>query len=227
MIELTINGERKKIPEADKLTTRQYIDILHTDEGNILNYLSVVLNVKYKSVYDSQIKGFDKLKRRIGDLKDYRKITPKNVLTFDDGLYYYTKGLEISTVGQRFTIEENAKNLKNEELIVFILAVALVKDSTDVDIVKAMFDKLMKQKYTEVLPQAFFLASRFLTGKNYEINFFAKLLLQLRTTISKNKRALRSFQSFLTITRFRLYAIYLTSPIQKYLSSTTATQQKF
>lgn len=205
MIELKkINGKTEKIPTARELTVNQYIKLQKRESINIVNYLSVVLNINYKKAFDLKITNYNALKSRIGVIQDYQKLTPKSKISLNDGNYFYVPD-EIETVGQRWMIEENARKITDEELLVFILAVGLVSDPTDFEKVKATQALLMQQPYIDILPTAFFLQLRFLTGRNNELSFSKRLTFWVRTQILRNKRALTNFHHTLIIMRYKLY----------------------
>lgn len=181
MISVIINGKNKKIPSMDELTVKQYAKYIRTDMS-LINYLSVCLNINYKKASNIKIKNLDLLGLRLGEIKDYTKVsTPKKLIINDE--LFFIKNIEISTVGQRFMIEENAKKLKDEELFCFILAIGIVKDPMNIDEVNKMKNKLMKQSYINVLPLGFFLASRFLNGKKSVMSFFNPLKRSIRMKV--------------------------------------------
>lgn len=176
MITLKINGEKKQIPTMDKLTVKQYIKFVKTDMS-LINYLSVCLNIKYKEAFNIKLNNIEHLKARIGQIKDYTKIPVPKKLIINNELFFI-KNIDISTVGQRFMIEENGKKLKDEELFCFILAIGIVRDPMNIDEINKTKKKLMKEPYVNILPLGFFLASRFLIGKKSVMNYL-KMLKQL------------------------------------------------
>ena len=180
MIKLPINGKEETIPTMDEMTVNQYIEFTKTDM-NLINYLSVCMGVNYKEAFNSKIKNTDKLLRRLGQLKDYTKIKPVKRLIIDNELIFI-KNIEISTVGQRFMIEENSTGMQNEEFLCFILAVGIVSDPMNIDEINKMKSKLMNEPYINVLPYGFFLANRFLIGKKNAMNFFRwlKALIKMK-----------------------------------------------
>lgn len=187
MLTIKINGEKTDIPEMNELTVKQYIEFVKTNM-NLVDYLSVVLNKSFKEAFDLKVSGINKLLARLGELKDYSKLAFPKKLIVDDK-YYFTKRIEISTVGQRFMIEENAQNLKDEELFCFILAVAVVANPMDIDEINAMKERILKAKYIDVLPVAFFLASRFLNGRQRGTNYLKMLSQLVKTRICRFRPA--------------------------------------
>lgn len=182
---LTINGKSVKLPIMDELTVKQYIEFIKTDMS-LVNYLSLCLKVTYKEAFNMKLKNIKALNLRIGQLKDYTKTSVPKKLIINNELYFI-KNIDLSTVGHRFMIEENAKKLKDEELFCFILAIGIVKDPMNIDDIKKMKRKLMKEPYINILPLGFFLAKRFLIGKNRGMNFsrILNLMINLKSFMNR------------------------------------------
>ena len=122
--------------------------------------------------------------KRIGDIEDYSKLKPKkHIIGYDVE--------EISTIGQRFIIEENTDNMNNEELMCFILAVAMVNEP-NIDAITKVKDTLMNMPYLEVLPTGFFLLKNFVSGKIKERKCFNRFILMIKMIILGNKRGLKN-----------------------------------
>lgn len=169
MITIKINGEKRKIKTMDQLTVHEYIRFIKT-KMSLIDYLSVCLDVEYKEASKMKLKNISWLNTRIGKLKDYTKITtPKKLII--KGKSFFLKNIEISTVGQRFMIEEHIKKLDNEEALCFILSVGIVDDPMNIDVINKMKGRLMNESYLNILPLGFFLARRFLIGKNKGMSF--------------------------------------------------------
>lgn len=181
MITLKLNGEKRIIKAIDQLTVNEYIDFIKTDM-NLINYLSVCLGIEYKEAFNIKLKNVSWLNARIGVLQDYTKLPVPKKLSIN-GKLYFIKNIEISTVGQRFMIEEHIKKLDNEEIFCFILAVGIVDDPMDIDLINKCKDKLMNEPYINILPLGFFLANRFSTGKNKGMNFLRILGLLINMKI--------------------------------------------
>lgn len=175
MIKVTINSKKVLLPTMNELTVKQYMEFVKTDMS-LVNYLSVCLKVKYKEAFNLKLKNIKALNLRIGKFKDYTKASVPKKLIINKELYFI-KNIDLSTVGHRFMIEENARKLKDEELFCFILALGIVKDPMNIDDIKKMKTKLMKEPYVNILPLGFFLAKRFLIGKKRGMNFSRMLNL--------------------------------------------------
>ena len=184
MISLKINGEKKQIPAADELTVKQYSEFVKQDKQDIISYLSVTLGITYKQAFYSKLNNIGLLKR-IGTVKQYDLLKPKKKILLKDGTFYYIPE-EITTIGQRFMIEENAAKLEEEEYLCFVLAVGLVNDPMNLDSVNNLKEKLMNESYTEILPTAFFLLRNLSNGKNSVMNFSRELIQSIKIRISKN-----------------------------------------
>jgi len=182
MIELKINKRRELIPAANELTVNQYSRFMRLENQDIINYLSIALNVNYKTAFNLKVKNLDKLLARIGTIEDYSKISPKKYI-----LDYDVK--KISTVGQRFVIEESGKNYEDEELLCFVLAVALIGEP-DINKIEDLKKKLMSMPYIEVLPTAFFLRKKLMIGGKYGKSLLRILSRWIKTRPLKNKQAL-------------------------------------
>jgi hypothetical protein len=206
MINLKINGEKKTIPSIDELTVRQYSEFIKTDM-TLVNYLSVVLGIPYKDAFNIKLKGMKQLKKRIGELKDYTKIPYRRKFLFRDRLIW-TRRIDISTVGQRFMVEEHGKKLENEELLCFILALGIAKNPMNSEELDEIKDKLMDSNYKTILPIAFFLGSRFLIGRSNAMNYLRMLRLSIITRAYELKQGLKNLAHTLITLRFKRYASY-------------------
>jgi len=184
MIKLKINGEKKEIPTSSELTVNQYVEFISSEKQNIVSYLSVVLGINYKEAFFSKV-GNNALLKRIGKVEDYSKIKPSKKLVFKDSSFFYVPD-EISTVGQRWMIEENAQKMEQEEYFCFVLAVGLASDSMDFGKVNDLKEKIMNEPYLSVLPTAFFLLKNSLLGKSSGVNYFSRLIALTAIRISKN-----------------------------------------
>lgn len=190
MITLTINKEKKQIPTMDELTVKQFIK-LSKMEINIVSYLSVTLGVNYKDAFNTKVKGVEKLLKRLGKLEDYTKLPALKTIMIGKDLIAL-KDIDISTIGQRHTIEQNAKKLKEEELLCYIMAVGMIDDPMDAPKVMKLKNKLMNQPYKKILPAAFFLANRFLTGRKSVMNYLKMQRQLINMRLYESKRALNS-----------------------------------
>lgn len=190
MIKVTINNKKVSLPTIEELTVSQYIKFVKTDM-NLISYLSVCLNKTYKEAFDMKLKNIPLLNKRIGKLKDYTKApVPKHIIVNDK--LHLIKDIDISTVGQRFMIEENGRKLKDEELFCFILAIGIVEDKMNVDEINKLKRKLMKQPYLNILPVGFFLAKRFLIGKKSGMSYFNRFVAWISLKVNGNRLVLTS-----------------------------------
>ncbi len=206
MITLKINGKKVKIPVVNELTVKQYSELVRK-ELNIINYLSVVLGKTYKEAFNSKVKGIEKLQKRIGTIQDYTKMPFAKHFIFDDELYE-TKKIEVSTVGQRFMIEEHASKLENEELLCYILAVGIAENPMDYEEINKLKDKLLQESYIKVLPVAFFLANRFLIGRKSGMNFLRMSKQLINTKAYELRQALRNFRLISTTMKYKRFVHY-------------------
>lgn len=205
MITLTLNKEKKQIPTMDELTVRQFTELTKKDI-NIVNYLSVTLGVNYKDAFNTKVKGIDKLLKRLGKLDDYTKLVPSKVVV-DDKLIDIKK-IEVSAVGQRFMIEENARKLQNEELLCFILAIGIVDDPMNIEEINELKEKLLNQPYKKILPNAFFLASRFLIGRSSVTNYLKMCRQLINMRAKESWQALSDLIHILTFMKFKRFVSY-------------------
>jgi hypothetical protein len=217
MITIKINGKKEKIPTANELTVRQYIKLVEKEEFNIINYLSACLEKEYKVVFNSKIKGFEYLGKRIGEIEDYTKIKMDDYLILQNGEIHTVSILGISTIGERFMIEENARKLKAEEFLCFILAICIIneKDKMNYGKINDMKEYLMEQPYKKILPVAFFLLQNLKLGNKKGMKFFNLLKLLIRTLVLRFRLGLKNFQYILTTMKYKRYVNYLTNQTNK------------
>jgi len=206
MITLTINKEKKEVPSMDELTVSQFIELSKKDV-NIVTYLSVTLGIDYKAAFNLKVKGTKKLLKRLGVLEDYTKISPPKTMIIGEELIIF-KDIDLSTVGQRFMIEENARKLKEEELLCFILATGIVDDPMNIDNINELKDKLLKEPYKKILPTAFFLANRFLIGRKGAMNYLKMSRQLINMRLNESKQGLKNLVHILTFMKFKRFANY-------------------
>lgn len=203
MIKLKVNKKTVLVPCADELTAGQYLEFIKTDMS-IISYLSVVLGVEYKEAHNLNIKGFERFVQRIGQIKDYTKFKPKDFVFKDSTIKI--KDLSISTVGQRFMIEESGKNYKDDELLLYILSVAINKGSMNSQVLLDTYNDLLNLPYKDVLTAGFFLARRFLIGKKNVMNYLKVLKLLMVMKLKESKRVLITWINTLIILKFKRFA---------------------
>lgn len=198
MIKIELNNKTHIIPSMDELTVNQFIELKKRDL-NIISYLSVVCETTFKEVFNTKLKGYKALKKRLGKLEDYTKLPYKKQLIIGDDVIN-TSEIGLTTVGQRYMIEENGKKLKDEELLCFVLAVAILNDSSSEDnpvmkigLINEKKNELMTQPYKNILPTAFFLANRFLIGKSSAMNYLKMSRQLINTRIFAFKQVLKAF----------------------------------
>lgn len=197
MITIKIKIKGKLFPREIQVKTfrelsvkelKQWLDLQREGvKTDIIHYLSIVRGISYKAAYNLNIKNPENLISVLGEVIDYEKAKPAKKIVVDDTLYN-VDDISIFTVGQRNTIEENIKGYENEEMLCYILAVAMLGyDSTDALKVKDLKDKLLDCAYVDVLPTAFFLLKILWNGKNSGIYFLKKLLALISIKFKKNR----------------------------------------
>lgn len=182
MITIFKNKKEIKIPTANELTVNQYIDFMARDRQDIINYLSVVLNVDYNSVWNFRLNEIesDTLFARIGQVEDYTKLKPKKYILGNEIK-------EVETFGQRYIIEETSYDMKPEELFCFVLAVCIVCEPNE-NKINEYKDKLMDMPYIDVLPTGFFLLKNLRNGKISGNLNLKNLIHLIKTKVSKNRQ---------------------------------------
>lgn len=202
MIELKLNNEKALIPTYKELTVRQLIRLKGKDNLNIINYLSSVIDRKFADIAELRVKNPYDLAIRIGKYKDYTKSKYSKVITIP-GKKFWTKNLEIETLGQRFMIEENAKNLKDEEYICFVLAVAILGTEMDSSKIIDLKEKIMDEPYLNVLPIGFFLHKSLWIGSILETNNSKMLMDSTNIMYKKNRLGLMILRVTLIFMKFK------------------------
>jgi hypothetical protein len=182
--------ETIKIPTCRELTVNQYIKVKKSikDGGlNLIDYLCCVLDKEYRQIYQSGIKRADIILESLGMIEDYSKLkTPRSINLL--GVNYNLDDIKIESHGQRFTIEETARKYQDEELLCFILSVAIINEP-DIDLINQMKEKIMEASYIEILPAAFFLLKNFLNGRSKEQNILKRLAKTMKIQKLRKLRA--------------------------------------
>ena len=163
MIPLKINGKKHLVPTISELSTRQYIDLVNKGDYNLIDYLAIALGMSPKLTAKLKIKNPAFLESQLyPTFPDYSKFKAKNFFVVNGRRYNLSQNF---TLGQVFEIEENGKNLKDFEMMVFVLAV-----NADQDNYNKLLSEIYKKKACEVLPDAFFLL------KNLRIGRYSKMI---------------------------------------------------
>jgi len=195
-IEIKTKGKRKaekiSIKTFKELSVKELIKWLDLQregvETNIIHYLSIVLGIEYKAAYNLNIKNPDVLIESLGDVVNYETEKPAKKIIIGDCIYDFDD-ISIFSVGQRHTIEENINQYKNEEMLCYFLACAILgTDSTDAYKVKSLKDKILNCNYADVLPAAFFLLKIFLNGNKQETNYLRLLMEWISTKLKRNRQ---------------------------------------
>lgn len=174
MIILRINGQKKTIPRADELTVAQYVRLTAKPEFNLIDYLAAVDNLDAQNVSKYIIQNPQFLSNQLfAKFPDYSKTKAKRFIVIKGVFYKLDSDF---TLGQRFIIEENGKNKKGFELMLFILAVC-----ADVDNYESLLIEIDGMKAANVLPEAFFLLKILQTGKRSGLTNLKRLFLLKKT----------------------------------------------
>lgn len=150
MILLKINNKKTKVPQVHELSAEKYIKLLQKGDFSIIDYLSIALDMSVDKASNIRIKNPSFLAMQLyGVFPDYSKRKPKKHIVLGEKRYKLDPDC---TLGQRFIIEENGKNLKDFELMIFILAVF-----ADQENYSELIEKIKKSPASEIMPEAFFL----------------------------------------------------------------------
>lgn len=196
MIKIKINGKKELIPSSNKLTVKQYVELSKktwvNDIDFLIKYLSIVLKKPEREIEKANSKGTLGLIFRIGKIQDYTELKAKKRIVINDEVY--SVGSDNFLIGERYVIEEAAKQFEDEELMCFILAEKILNINQMLDFEKAnkLKDKLMDMPYIEVLPTAFFLQKRLIRGYLREMSFSKRMILLMRMRVLRNKQELKN-----------------------------------
>lgn len=208
MITIQINRKPIDIKTFNDLTVKEYLQVKTKIENkkdfNLIDYLSIVTDTRYSVIRDLKINPIklQAITNSLGQLQDYTKIPPGKKLIINDR-YYFKNNMTLDTLGARFMIEENAKQLEGEQLLCFILATAITggKSFTETN---NMYSKLLNTNYIEVLPMAFFLAKNLRNGKRGVMSYLVRLGNSIKTMQLRSRLVLTTFNNTVTIWKWRL-----------------------
>jgi len=184
MIPIKINNKKYSIKSIQELTTKEFIELSEIDFSSIstndmfyIKYIEKQSGCSFEDVFFTTIK--ESLKKHIGIPPDITKL-PTPIVDYID----YNKNIQ--TIGQRHQVEES--NLKNFELLVFILAVAQAQNP-DISKVYELRDYYMNKPFVEILPAGFFFFKIYRNGKSRGLNILIWLMSLIRIKLSKSKQA--------------------------------------
>ena len=203
MINLKLNNQNYEIPTYKELTVKQFIELRKRKDTNLINYLSVVTGLRFADIWTCKVNRPHDLAIRIGKYMDYTERKPGRRILVDDKTHFLPESMEIETVGQRFTIEENGKNLKDEEYLCFVLAVGLLGNEMDYNKINSLKDKIMNQPYINVLPAGFFLLKNLWIGNDIEMRGSLSPVRLIKIVQLKSRLALIALRRILITLKFR------------------------
>lgn len=180
MIPIKINSKKYKIKSVDELTTGELIELSKIPELTTVKYISWQTEQSLKDSFFAVVDAATE--QAIGKIPDITKMQRPRLSYVD-----YSK--TIQTVGQRHQIEES--NLKELELLVFILAVSQARSNNIDDVLKLQSDYMAKP-WSEILPAGFFFFRNLRPGSNFATRNFRKVLALISMLRKKSKQAAKN-----------------------------------
>jgi hypothetical protein len=178
MIPIKINKKKYKIKSVAELSTREFIELSHIDNLDMVKYIAWQTKTDTSKAFFAVTDNVIEL--AIGKVPDvatmHRPKWPN---------YSHT----IETVGQRHQIESSG--LSGYELLVFVLAVAQAR-STNIDDVNTLRDQYMDRPYTEILPAGFFFYKNLLPGRKFAAKSLEKLMALIKTIRLRKMQAAKN-----------------------------------
>jgi len=178
MIPLQINKKKVKIKSIDELTTKEFIELSHIENCDIIKYIAWQTGVTLNDAFF--VKSPKSLENQIGIAPDITKL-PTLIVDYID----YSK--QIETVGQRHQVEEI--KLQGYELLVHCLAVSQAQ-SNNIDDINHLKDIYLEKPFKEILPAGFFFFGIYKNGRSKGLIFLTWLMGLIRTWQLKSKLAL-------------------------------------
>lgn len=164
MITLKTNNIPYKIPTIHELDVATFAKLQGFGDFTIIDYLSIVLDIDFKTASDFRIKNPIFLSNQLyGDFPDYESQKPRKFITVKGKRYNLNPNF---TLGQRFIIEENGKGKDGLELLLFMLAV-----NADQDNYSELLELINKEQASRIIPEAFFLLGNLSNGRSLEQMF--------------------------------------------------------
>lgn len=178
MIPIKINGKKYQIKAISELNTQEYIDVNRIENLDAIKYLSWATKQDLELIWMSKVS--DAVIKMIGTMPDIEKLpVPRELLRKN------IKSHEITTIGQRFMIEQTTK-YKGFDLLVFITAVALT-NSPDIGVIEQCMKQLYNLPFKDVIPTGRFFFLNFQSGRSSAMTFLRRIKSLIRMRLSRNK----------------------------------------
>lgn len=195
MIPIRINGKKKSLKPFKDITVKEYIDLAKRIEEkksfDILDYISIILNVDYEQAMNYEIKNLNLIIKMIGEmyvilgnnprqpgLNYIEDIKPNFYFSTNNKIYDLRK-YKTNRVGHRIIIEKQIEQEKTYlELYIYSLALVL-SDSFDYDEIEEMKEKLYNENALKVLSLGAFFFDNILNSESYATKIFKRFLRKL------------------------------------------------
>lgn len=186
MIELVLNKKKIQVKRLSDLTVREFNTIMAKDEAvTFPEYLSYFCETDKDNLMAAEYvgKSLTSAHAQIFNVEVWEVIKDKKHTIDFDGSIRSMSDVSIDTFGKNYMIDLKRKTLgevmNQYEFSVYVLACGLSSDPNGAD-VGEIYSGLMDMKWTNVLPQAFFLNKNIQRGRLKKIVFYLNYTLPLR-----------------------------------------------
>lgn len=167
MQKLKLNGTTYKIPTLTDLTFEQFDRVMVEGEvSDLKEYISVFIDMDMKELMNAKLTGasLPALQQTLFNVDIDKAIKDEKAIVKLFDKYYTVSELSHNTFGKNYQFDLYNGLYKREKisfykLCVYSLAISLC-DSLDHEEIEKNYKDLSNQKWTEVLPQGFFLAKK-------------------------------------------------------------------
>lgn len=167
MIEITINKKPYKIKSISELTFAEFNKIFVLAKvTDIREYLSVMTDISIEDLMSSVMTGatLETLYTLIFNVDIEATIKQEKATIKQGGKIHLMTDLSLETFGKAYYHDlylqkYNAKVLNEYEIFIYSLAIALVENLDNG--IEGTYNELAAMRWTDVLPQGFFLAKRY------------------------------------------------------------------
>ncbi len=187
MIKLIINGQRKYIPYAHELTTRQFIELTKLGENiSIIQYISHFSGVPYSEIVNEKASnGLLKVAAALGKITDITNQKPTKHIKVG-AKFVLAKELKHDTIGARIAYEQRIQTDKNTASVAVFFLASLLVENYDNEKAEEMYQTLLNEKAEHIIPNAVFFLKKLQNGHGNVLRTLTRIMRQaLKMRITK------------------------------------------
>lgn len=167
-MKIKINGTNYDIKTSANLTVKEYIELSKLD-GNILDYISVVTGLKFKSIADCFFTDLtlNRLHSYVQPIRQVENLDRSYLFMYKrTGQIVSEKTFNFDSVGTMFLMQTRSEQTTNNlELMVYLLAIAIQKEY-DAEKIENIYNELLEYNYIQIFSFIAFFFRKLYYGSN-------------------------------------------------------------